>query len=217
MGQLFEAVIDFLAEDDWKFVVVREETAAVLNYRGHHGSWQCFVNVDEDRQWFSFFSILPASVPEDKRLDVAEFITRANYGLVIGNFEMDFNDGEVRFKVSVDVEGGDLTSKMIENVLGANLTTMDRYFAGFMAVIYGDLEPSEAIADIEGGGEDAGGEDDGGEDDDGGHDHGDDEDDEDDDIPAFDELDDDAGGDGTEPPESGPRPGQPGPFGASPN
>ena len=217
MGQLFEAVVDFLTEDDWKFVVVREETAAVLNYRGHEGSWQCFVNVDEDRQWFSFFSILPASVPEDKRVDVAEFITRANYGLVIGNFEMDFDDGEVRCKVSVDVEGGELTSKMIENVLGANLTTMDRYFRGFMAVIYGDVEPSEAIADIEGGACAS---------DDCDHDHGGDHGGDHDDETAFDELDDDAGDlgpgddleDGPEDgPDQGPLPGDRNRYGSSPN
>ena len=26
----------------------------------------------------------------------AEFLTRANYGLVFGNFEMDMHDGEIR-------------------------------------------------------------------------------------------------------------------------
>ncbi len=36
---------------------------------------------------------------------VAEFITRANFGIVIGNFEIDFSDGEIRYKTSIDVEG----------------------------------------------------------------------------------------------------------------
>lgn len=30
----------------------------------------------------------------------AEFLTRANYGLVFGNFEMDMHDGEIRYKPS---------------------------------------------------------------------------------------------------------------------
>ena len=75
MGQLFEAVVDYLTEDDWKFNVVKDDTALVLSFRGRSGSWQCFANVDEERQWFSFFSILPSNVPEDKRPAVAEFIT----------------------------------------------------------------------------------------------------------------------------------------------
>jgi hypothetical protein len=31
-----------------------------------------------------------------ERAPPAEFITRANYGLIIGNFELDFEDGEIR-------------------------------------------------------------------------------------------------------------------------
>ena len=42
------------------------------------------------------------AVPEEKRSAVCEFITRANYGLPSGNFEMDCNDGELRYKVYLD-------------------------------------------------------------------------------------------------------------------
>jgi hypothetical protein len=149
MGQLFEAVVDYLTEDDWKFNVVKDDTALMLSFRGEAGSWQCFATVDEEKQWFTFYSILPSNVPEEKRVEIAEFITRANYGLIIGNFEMDYGDGEVRYKTSVDVEGGELSPKMIENLMRANLMTMDRYFAGVMGVLYGDRDPAEAIAEME--------------------------------------------------------------------
>jgi len=149
MSQLFEAVVDYLTEDDWKFNVVKDDTALMLSFRGETGSWQCFATVDEEKQWFTFYSILPSNVPEEKRVEIAEFITRANYGLVVGNFEMDYADGEVRYKTSVDVEGGELTPKMIENLMRANLMTMDRYFPGVMGVLYGDRDPAEAIAELE--------------------------------------------------------------------
>jgi hypothetical protein len=151
MGQLFEAVVDYLTEDDWKFNVLKDETALVLSFRGHSGSWQCFATVDEERQWFSFFSILPSNVAEEKRDEICEFIARANYGLVIGNFEMDFDDGEVRYKTSVDVEGGELTPQMIDNLIRTNLMTMDRYYKGLMVVLYSDRDPEEAIAEVESG------------------------------------------------------------------
>jgi hypothetical protein len=149
MGQLFETVLEYLTEDEWNFHVIKEDTALTLSFRGDTGVWQCFGTADEEKQWFTFYSILPSNVPDDKRVEVAEFITRANYGLVIGNFEMDYADGEVRYKTSVDVEGGELTSKMVENVIRANVMTMDRYFAGLMGVLYGDRDPAEAIAEME--------------------------------------------------------------------
>ena len=36
---------------------------------------------------------------EIKRQDIAEYLTRANYGMVMGNFEMDYSDGEIRYLI----------------------------------------------------------------------------------------------------------------------
>lgn len=149
MGLIFDAVVQYLEDDDWKFNIIKEDAALMLSFRGKAGSWQCLASVEEEKSWLSFYSILPSNVPEDKREPVGEFLTRANYGLVIGNFEMDYNDGEVRYKTSVDIEGGELTTKMIENLIHANLMTMDRYFPGIMSVLYADAEPAEAVQKIE--------------------------------------------------------------------
>lgn len=54
------------------------------------------------------------NVPEDRRLALAEFLTRANYGLFIGNFEMDWQDGEVRYKTSIDVAGDRLSTALVQ-------------------------------------------------------------------------------------------------------
>jgi len=95
------------------------------------------------------YSICPIRAPEDKRPAVAEFLTRANYGLLIGNFEMDFEDGEIRYKTSIDVEGDRLSPALLRQLTYANVVTMDRYLPGIMSVIYGNVTPVEAIAQIE--------------------------------------------------------------------
>ena len=85
----------------------------------------------------------------EKRTAVAEFITRANYGMRVGNFEMDFNDGEVRFKISVDVDNHELTQALVSNHVYANVWTMDRYLPGLFAVVYSDISPLEALEKVE--------------------------------------------------------------------
>jgi hypothetical protein len=152
MGQIFDAVVEYLEDEDWKFNIIKEDAALMFSFRGKSGSWQCLGSVEEEKSWLSFYSILPSNAAEEKRETIAEFLTRANYGLVIGNFELDFNDGEIRYKTSIDVEGGELTPQMIENLLHANLMTMDRYFPGVMAVLYADADPAEAVRKIEEGG-----------------------------------------------------------------
>jgi hypothetical protein len=151
MGQIFNAVADFLTDDGWKYTILEEDQdllALTLSFKGRSGSWQCFAIVDEEKHWLRFYSILPVHVPEDKRSEAIDFMTRANYGLMLGNFEMDMNDGEVRFKTSVDAEGGDLVKPMIDNLLRSNLISMDRYFPGLMAVLYSDRSPADIYEDI---------------------------------------------------------------------
>ena len=77
------------------------------------------------------------------------FLTRANYGLLIGNFEMDYNDGEVRYKTSIDVEGDRLSKALVKRLVYDNLAVMDRYLPGVLSVIYGGASPTEAIAQVE--------------------------------------------------------------------
>lgn len=49
----------------------------------------------------SCYHILPFKAEESQRAAVAEYITRANYNLNVGNFEMDFSDGELRYKTTL--------------------------------------------------------------------------------------------------------------------
>lgn len=120
-----------------------------MNFSGEHGGWRCIAQALEEQQEFLFYSILDTKVPSDKREAVSEYLTRANYGLRIGNFEMDFSDGEVRYKTSIDVKGGQLTPSMAKVVVYANLQTMDKYLPGIMEVIYTEHRPKVVIDTVE--------------------------------------------------------------------
>ena len=80
---------------------------------------------------------------------MAEFITRANFGMIIGNFELDYSDGEIRYKTSVDVEEVEVTDPLVRHLIYANVLTMDKYFPGLMRVLYGGISPVEAIEEVE--------------------------------------------------------------------
>ena len=57
--------------------------------------------------------------PENKREMVSEYINRVNYGTILGNFEIDMNDGEVHYKTSVNYEHVNLTSESFQKSVGA--------------------------------------------------------------------------------------------------
>ncbi len=90
MTQLLETVVGFFEENDWHYVRRREEPVLQIAFRGDAGEWPCYVFANEERQRLAFYSVCPVRAAEDRRMAVAEFITRVNYGLVIGNFRTRF-------------------------------------------------------------------------------------------------------------------------------
>jgi hypothetical protein len=67
----------------------------------------------------------------------------------IGNFEMDFEDGEVRFRTSIDFEGQGLSYALVSNHVYPNVWMMDRYLPGLFAIVYSDKNPVEILDTIE--------------------------------------------------------------------
>jgi len=150
MPTIASAVEVCMRENDLKFQVVDPEKMITrCGFSADNGDFSVFFIPDEKSQTLRVHAYCPNHVPEEHRLRACEFITRANYGLRIGNFEMDMDDGELRYKVSVDVEGGELTSKMVSNMKSYALAIMDRYYPGLMALLYGGATPADAIKLVE--------------------------------------------------------------------
>lgn len=148
-GTITDAMVRFFTEDKWKFQRNEGEPVLRMGFKGKSGTWTCHAHALEDSRRFVFLSVMQSPVPEDKRLAVAEFLTRANYTLLLGNFEMDFSDGEVRYKTAIAVDDGGLTQAMIKVMVYTNVLSMDRYLPGIMSVIEGGASPEAALADIE--------------------------------------------------------------------
>jgi hypothetical protein len=144
---LSDVVEAYFASEDWPIVAADDglyETA----FEGSATAWPCRIHVFDEDHRIVFVSAFPAVIEDDQRAPVGEFCHRANFGLAIGNFELDFDGGEVRFRTSLDVEGGEATEALVRNIVVANVLTMDRYVAGLLAVLNG-TDPADAVEDVE--------------------------------------------------------------------
>jgi hypothetical protein len=148
--QAFTTLGEFLDLDNWHPQQVEGKYIYRTYFSGKNGDFRCFAQVMVNLEQFLFYTTAPVRVPEEDRLAVAEFITRANYGIRIGNFELDYSDGEVRFKTSIDFEGEPLTHNFIRHTIYPAVLTMDHYITGLMSVVYGAMTPFEAIESVEG-------------------------------------------------------------------
>ena len=147
-SDLMSVVIAALEERGWQHSV-RAEVWRSARVQGPLTAYELLFRTDDLRGLLAAYCVFPMRVPPELRPAFAETIVRANYGLLLGNFEMDFADGEVRFKSSVDVEGGELVPAMVHNMIGTALATCDEYYPAFVRVLYAGARPEEAIAAVE--------------------------------------------------------------------
>ena len=143
---LFERVAGYLDANDWRHDADTEKGYFSMGCRIKESSVRVIIDVYESDDWRRLltFSTYPVMVPEHRRSAVVEALTRINYQLIYGNFEMDLADGEIRFRTVVEAEK-ELDDAMIDRVLNANLSSADRYFAALMTITYGNASPATVI------------------------------------------------------------------------
>lgn len=152
MGRILDAAAKFLTDDSWPFSRVEGRPVFKTAFEGKNGQFTCYAQERAEQDQFVFYSVFPVRAPENRLADIAEFITRANFGMIIGNFELDYADGEIRYKTSVDVEDAELVQPILRHLVYANVLTIDKYFPGLMRVLYAGIAPQDAITEVEEGG-----------------------------------------------------------------
>lgn len=146
------AVNDFLKEDDWHFSF--DEKRGIFRFglglKGKLKKLHYIVDIKEDEYLVYTISPLGADEEDAKMMvNMAEFICRANYGLKMGNFELDFDDGEVRFKVHVLCKGVTPTAEMIKRSIYCPATMFDHYGSGIVDIIFNDTSGKAAVENCE--------------------------------------------------------------------
>lgn len=101
------------------------------------------------------FKVLAYSNIRPKKDDVgqlslaAEFLTRANYNMYLGNFEMDHSDSEVRFKTTIKCFDRVPSQKEIEWLVDMPPIMLEKYGDALASVLLGSATPADAVAKAE--------------------------------------------------------------------
>jgi hypothetical protein len=82
-------------------------------------------------------------------LAAAEYLTRANYGLPAGNFELDMDSGLINYRMYVNCAGSPPAERDIVTGMTIPVAVINRYGDGLIDVIENGKPPKEAIAETE--------------------------------------------------------------------
>ena len=109
----------------------------------------CRMIIAAEDEGVVFLAVSPLNASPDTLPTVAEFITRANYGLKAGNFEMDYSDGEIRYKNYLRCKGSIPAMEDIEHACDICFLMFRRYGNGLVKNLMGFGSPEEDIRDCE--------------------------------------------------------------------
>lgn len=89
----------------------------------------------------------PLHAEEKARPAIAEFLTRANYEINLGCFDMDFEDGEIRYKMAQFCGATVPTYEQIQKIFYVAITTINHYGNGIAKTLLSLGTPKENLAE----------------------------------------------------------------------
>jgi hypothetical protein len=149
MGKQFDAIIAFYNDKmGWPMEESPENAILSVTYQGKHGQWVFVASMDEANGTITLFTRFPESCPRDRFSVMSEFLEKANFGMTHGAWVMDRSDGEIRYRLGVDINGIQLTDELLQNMTLYTNLTMDTYWMGLKSILKQECSASEAFLQV---------------------------------------------------------------------
>ncbi|MEL7505213.1 MAG: YbjN domain-containing protein [Cyanobacteria bacterium J06554_6] len=125
-------VADFLAQKDLTYEWATDNIASLQFDTGTH-KFSFLIAVMPDGQNVCCYSVYPERLPDVQRVTFAAFIAGINYDLPFGNFELDFEDGELRFRTALHIANRLLDVAALNDLVSINISEMVEHLPRFKA------------------------------------------------------------------------------------
>ena len=105
--------------------------------------------LDEDPPLLTVYVILQLEDSAKHALNLSQAITKANYGLLPGCFEIDHNTGETRYRNSLNIKGDTITPLDVAQLISGALMMTKNYAPALRKIIRTEINPLDAIKEVE--------------------------------------------------------------------
>ena len=148
MEAIAEAIERLFESQGWRYIK-NDNTSYRFGFRSRGNRFDLLALIAEQPRTLSIYTKIPIQASAERMGAVAEYVARANWDMILGNFEIDVRDGEIRYKNSISFQHRDPTGEEISDLIDCSLAMADRYYPGFGAVIYGRKSADVAIQIVE--------------------------------------------------------------------
>jgi len=146
---LAQRMDEYLKSQNWNYDFNEEDGLFRFGMSLENKMNNCRMVVMIGEDLFTSYAISPVSADTDTMAQVANYLTRANYGLKIGNFELDYRDGEIRYKATLFCADTIPSLEIVERVTDMPFRMMEHYGGGLLNVLFGNADPASEIAKID--------------------------------------------------------------------
>src|SRR5580704_12840455 len=131
-------VIEFLKGRNWVYTIGKKPDSIFFSLHAQNGIYHCFGEDRSEIKTFLFLSFLGTSCPLVKRDDMCRMLTMINSNLLYGNFEMELDSGDIKFRTGIIYDHIEITNEAIGNIISKNIDIIDLSHPYLQKFIYGE-------------------------------------------------------------------------------
>ena len=152
MYRIETAIKEYLDSQNWRYKHEEDKHRFIFGMKLDCDNVDgCMLAVTaRDEEDMSCKAIYEFNVPEEARTKIVEYTTRANYGLFLGNFQMDLDDGEVLYQTAMVFYDHTAMQQEVRRLIQVAIHMAERYGQGFYDVIHYGVSPEDAVKAAEG-------------------------------------------------------------------
>ena len=94
-------------------------------------------------------SLFPKPVPSEQFSRISEFVTRANYGMVNGNFALNMDEGDIHHKMTGHFNDASHFDQYLTFLLRESSESLAKYANGIDKAINGQEDIKAIVSEIE--------------------------------------------------------------------
>lgn len=146
MKKTMELIEKIFADLDWEYTYDPKKSVIKTGINMGNALGNLDIYILLRKTYYSVRVCLNNNVEEKYLQQVSEYIHRVNFGLNNGNFELDFEDGEIRYKTFVSFDNIELSKDIIEDSILLPLAMFKKYGTNLLLLMLQEAD-AKSLAD----------------------------------------------------------------------
>lgn len=146
--EVYDLLCRMLDNRGWHYDKIEDKLVVKASAKGDDLPIDFIMKVHPKNEIVSFYSSLPFTVSEAKRIDLALAVCVVNAKLVDGSFDYDLSDGTILFRLTSSFRNSTLSEELFEYMLIITAGTVDEYNDKFF-MIAKDMLPIQKFIESE--------------------------------------------------------------------